>query len=106
MKQDKWDRVAERYRNEHMLRLIDELRKAPRLGTVEPRFSLGTSSASLQLVLRKSPAYVTVEWRDQPHGFEVWYVIPLERSEQSSGVGEAEVVATIIGYLERARGRS
>lgn len=83
-----------------MLRLVAALRGDSRLDDIQPSISL----ASLNLRLSDSRRYVLVAWRDEePRGFEISFVDPPLEFYETKQIGEAEVVATIVEYLDRLR---
>ena len=86
-----------------MLRLIADLRKDSRLDAFVPSVSL----ASLNLKLSGSKRYVVVAWNDsQPQGFEISFVDPSLEFSETSMVFEANVVATIVEYLNKLKVKS
>lgn len=81
-----------------MLRLAAEIRKDPRLRSIIPSVSL----ASLRLKRPDFKRYVLVAWNErETKKFEVSYVDPPLEVSDTTTVCEGNVVAIIVGYLER-----
>jgi hypothetical protein len=104
-----WDRVDEHLRSlayherlgptiAALRALVAELRREPRLAGVDPSVSL----ASLNLKLPDTTCYVMVAWHEnEPQPFGVSFIDPPLEFRDIRRVSKADVVATVIDYLDR-----
>jgi hypothetical protein len=83
-----------------MRALAAELRHEPRLAGVDPSISL----VSLNLKLPDTACYVNVAWHEnEPRPFGVSFVDPPLEFRDIRRVRTADVVATVVDYLDRLR---
>jgi len=83
-----------------LLRLVDGLRNISSLEAVEPTVSLASIALRVQDVKR----YVSVTWLDETQKYEIAFVDPSLEFLKEQRIPQADIVATVIDYVEQLKG--